>query len=860
VTTAFYTALEGCIDRGGTPPSTYRTSMGGYVVQADWGTLQPNISYYNAGTIAGHASGFTGSNPIDQAILDVRAWNSNSGAYAGQNPNLVQWGLVLRVGAGINAPTWLYQGSGNLGFGSFTATDTAGQRPVTGTCPAFWQAGFQTAFNAFEAALVAAYDGAPEIVLAVICSQNTVYDEPFIRQTNNATQMAAMWNLGFKSAASGDKGVTPGTDQYNLLTDIAHRSVWQKTRISADANPLQLILSATQAGSDAAFPGVAWAYMLNGKTVTGQPAFGGFLGSLTDPTDAQCEAENNSARPSYLSQPPTQSYGQMYAAMNALGTLNHIQTAAMGQMPNTNPGSSGAVYQTVAGCAAIGCSSVELPGGFNQVQSGQTQPPLSPADVAALTALLAANVPAPAAKGILPVGSEFGYKSTAAVSSATLQGVPTLTVGNDLIIDLIGRAAVAPTSLVPSDGSNTYQLIDSVVGGTGVFHARYRARITTGGSITIQVTCSEPCGLTVSGQQFSGMIDPGTSLYDQTAHASGTGSEPSVVTAGNTSAANELVWAGIGTRNNQPVTISAQTFTPSTTPTINQQWTATGSNVSLDAQTAWEVSGATHGTQEYAVNLSPDAGPWTAIISTFEAATSSVTPQVTSAPAGVSATAVGDGTATVGWSAPFSGTTQVPAISSFTAELLVNGVVSVTVTGISAAATSHNFTGLTDGTTYVPNIIAINSVGPSAPGVGAGFTPAAVASKPGQAVITGVIPGAASAEVDFTQPSPTGTPPLTSTTITPYVGGVAGTPSTFTDLSTAEIINNLVNGTPVQFSMHWTNAQGDGPESALSAAVTPQAGPAPPNPGTPVTGAGSPARGVVIDPEGSARAVVLVTT
>jgi Ca2+-binding RTX toxin-like protein len=78
----------------------------------------------------------------------------------------------------------------------------------------------------------------------------------------------------------------------------------------------------------------------------------------------------------------------------------------------------------------------------------------------------------------------------------------------------------------------------------------------------------------------------------------------------------------------------------------------------------------------------------------------------------VGAATGGDARATVNWTA---GPANGPAISSHQIQVLSNGSMVRTVTGLPAGGTSAVVTGLTNGTTYTFKVIAVNATGPSAP-------------------------------------------------------------------------------------------------------------------------------------------------
>jgi hypothetical protein len=95
---------------------------------------------------------------------------------------------------------------------------------------------------------------------------------------------------------------------------------------------------------------------------------------------------------------------------------------------------------------------------------------------------------------------------------------------------------------------------------------------------------------------------------------------------------------------------------------------------------------------------------------------------------------------------------------------------------------------------------------------------------------TGVSATAAqgSATVTWTAPSP-GSSPITSYTITPYIGSTAQPTSTITGSppATSATITGLTNGTTYTFKVSATNAIGTGPSSEASNAVTPSGPTAP---------------------------------
>jgi hypothetical protein len=104
------------------------------------------------------------------------------------------------------------------------------------------------------------------------------------------------------------------------------------------------------------------------------------------------------------------------------------------------------------------------------------------------------------------------------------------------------------------------------------------------------------------------------------------------------------------------------------------------------------------------------------------------------------------------------------------------------------------------------------------------FAPTA---KPGQVTGVSATAGASSAGVSWTAPSTGGDP--TSYVITPYIGSTAQATTTVngTPPATSATVKGLTAGTQYTFTVRAANANGSGPESANSNAVTPTATSAP---------------------------------
>src|SRR5438874_7270444 len=128
--------IRGLIDPFGLPDTASEGPVHAFVVNADWGELQPQKN----GAIA------TG-NPIDQAIQRTRDSNA-------RGAHIV---LKVRLFSGIHAPEWAKR----LGGAPFTVTDPASGRG--GTVGRFWTDDFGAAYAQLQAKLAALYDSDPEV-------------------------------------------------------------------------------------------------------------------------------------------------------------------------------------------------------------------------------------------------------------------------------------------------------------------------------------------------------------------------------------------------------------------------------------------------------------------------------------------------------------------------------------------------------------------------------------------------------------------------------------------------------------------------------------------------------------------------
>ena len=201
-------------------------------------------------------------------------------------------------------------------------------------------------------------------------------------------------------------------------------------------------------------------------------------------------------------------------------------------------------------------------------------------------------------------------------------------------------------------------------------------------------------------------------------------------------------------------------------------------------------------------------------------------PAPPSAPLNVTATA-GNASATLTWSAPVNHqpVTSYTVHDSFASNgvLVPDGTVTPAPgsTVVPAAAT---VTGLVNGVTYQFEVLASNAQGSSPFSAASNLVTPQAPTIPGAPTNVSASSGDAQATVSWTPPASDGGSPVTSYTVTALLNGVpAGIGATVGGGATGALVLGLTNGLAYTFSVHATNAIGNGPESAQSAAVTPAA-------------------------------------
>jgi hypothetical protein len=270
--------LGGLLDRNGVPPTAYVSSLGGFVVRANWSDLQPTSG-----------SPLAADNAVDRALTAVRAINAT------YHVNL---GVKVRVLAGTSAPDWIK----NLGGRPILLLNP--QNAAEGTIGRFWTDAFGAAYDQLEALLAAKYDDVAEIREVTIARCTTFYDEPFIRDTGYAPNATALLAAGYTLTA----------DENCQRQEIDANTVWQHTHSDLAFNPYELVTNGGSTRTDVPFTQSMMAYCRQ---------------VLAD----ACVLENNSIRV-----PPQPGYVTMYASMSMLGKPIAFQTATVsrvGSLPGT---------------------------------------------------------------------------------------------------------------------------------------------------------------------------------------------------------------------------------------------------------------------------------------------------------------------------------------------------------------------------------------------------------------------------------------------------------------------------------------------------------------------------------------------
>jgi len=377
--------------------------------------------------------------------------------------------------------------------------------------------------------------------------------------------------------------------------------------------------------------------------------------------------------------------------------------------------------------------------------------------------------------------------------------------------------------------------------------------VTPTGAYGTGWTCSAPAGQVITCTDSNTPFAAGTSLPPITAEGivTASGVTSTTIASGSVATASSSdgnpAYAGTATLGTLPITPSAITLSPASgTIAGGNAVTITGANIS----TATAIYIGTTSQQQAGTPVvllpcpsGPAAGCFTVnangslSISSMPSVSAASTVNVTvvtygvagaasytytdkpGTPAAPSATA-GITSATVSWTAPASNNS---AITGYIVTPYLNGVAQAPVS-YDASTTTRTVTGLTAGASYTFTVTAVNGVGTGA----ASPQSSAVIpyTLPGAPAIGSVSPGDSAATVNWTAPASNGGSAITGYVVTPYIAGVAQAPQTFTSTATTQAVTGLTPGTSYTFKVAAINAAGTGPASAMSSAVTVNAGPA----------------------------------
>jgi hypothetical protein len=242
---------------------------------------------------------------------------------------------------------------------------------------------------------------------------------------------------------------------------------------------------------------------------------------------------------------------------------------------------------------------------------------------------------------------------------------------------------------------------------------------------------------------------------------------------------------------------------PNVVPWRIANWTNIAADVALVRQGAWTRSASG------AILTRPEP--------TIEAY---VPPAAPGAPTGLTITP-GDARLTLNWTAPASdGGSQLLGYRITEA----NEGWSVDTNGTNVMP--YALTGLTNGHAQTFVVRAYNGVGLGPPTAAVTATPRAPAAPAAPTGVAGT-PSDAQVILTWTAPTDNGGAAITNYVVTPYIGGVAQTPTVTSNPAAGVIVTGLVNGTAYTFRVAAQNSIGVGTASTASAAITPTAPPVP---------------------------------
>jgi hypothetical protein len=412
--------------------------------------------------------------------------------------------------------------------------------------------------------------------------------------------------------------------------------------------------------------------------------------------------------------------------------------------------------------------------------------------------------------------------STHASGVASLAVAPSapLGAGNRLVVEVgvWGDSGTTTTGVTDTAG-DTFTEVAHFTGPDKTEQSIWTAPVTAGAANTptIAADFSSTGDAAITALEYSGLSTAaGSAAVDQVATASGTTTTAATVSSGATAATGAGTELAVGFYSDSGFG-DALTAGSGFTARTNISGTSDMEILAED-----QVTGA-GATPDASVGTGPKT-VWQMSTVVFKAG-AQAPPTVPAAPTGVTATA-GNQSAIVSWTAPSNGGS---AITSYTVTPYIGTTAQkATVVSGTPPASTTNVTGLTNGTAYTFTVSATNGVGTGSASVASGaVTPVAPTVPSAPAGVTATA-GNASATVSWIAPADGGSP-ITIYTVTPYLAGVAQTPTQVAGSppATTATVSGLANGSSYTFTVSASNVVGAGPASAQSSHVTPVAATAP---------------------------------
>ncbi|MBV9487784.1 MAG: fibronectin type III domain-containing protein [Frankiaceae bacterium] len=266
----------------------------------------------------------------------------------------------------------------------------------------------------------------------------------------------------------------------------------------------------------------------------------------------------------------------------------------------------------------------------------------------------------------------------------------------------------------------------------------------------------------------------------------------------------------------------------------NPGWVDATSNTESSPATSGTVTGLINGHRYFfwvAAKNSSGTGAYSAYTDNI-ATPGPTAPTKPGAPTGVTGVA-GDSKVTVSWTAP--GDNGGAAVTGYDVQYSTNDGGSWTSASAAfhtSTATTHDVTGLTNGTAYKFRVAAINSVGTGGYSAkSAAYTPTSGATAPGKPTGVSGIAGNTKVMLSWTAPASDGGSAIQGYHVQySYNGGTSwinGSSAFYTSTATTQDITGLTNGTAYIFRVAAINDVNTGAYSDGSSPVTPTSGTGP---------------------------------